>query len=253
MTGAARVAHAPPDGNTFLFGGAASQVYNQILYKKPIYDSLTDFTPVALMTEQSSVLVARKDLPANTLKEFTRYVKANKTASFGSAGVGSSTHLGCVLLNNAIGADVTHVPYRGAAPAIQDLIGGRIDYVCDIIQDALPQIEGGAVKPIAMLARTRSPLLPDLATASEQGLADFEAVSWYGLLLPKDAPASIVRKLHDAAAATLDTPSVHDRLRSLGVEIVSPERRSPDYLAGFIKGEFAKWAPPIKASGISVN
>jgi tripartite-type tricarboxylate transporter receptor subunit TctC len=104
-----------------------------------------------------------------------------------------------------------------------------------------------------MLARTRSPLLPDLATASEQGLADFEAVSWYGLLLPKDAPASIVRKLHEAAAATLDTPSVHDRLRSLGVEIVSPERRSPDYLAGFIKGEFAKWAPPIKASGISVN
>jgi tripartite-type tricarboxylate transporter receptor subunit TctC len=253
MTGASRVAHAASDGNVFLFGGSSSQVYNQILYKKPLYNSRTDFTPVALLTEQASVLIARKDLSANTLQELTRYVKDSKTASFGSAGVGSSTHLGCLLLNGAIGADVTHVPYRGAAPAMQDLIGGRIDYMCDLVPDAVAHIRAGAVKPIAMLARSRSPILPDLATADEQGLAGFEATSWYGLFLPKEAPAAIVQKLHDAAVAAVDTSSLRDRLRGLGVEIVAPERRSPDYLARFIGEELTKWAAPIRASGITVN
>ena len=253
MTGASRVAHAAADGNMFLFGGASSQVYNQFLYKKPLYNSRTDFAPVALLTEQASVLIARKDLPASTLAEFIRYLKDNKTASFGSAGVGSSTHLGCVLLNAAIGADVTHVPYRGAAPAMQDMIGGRIDYMCDLVPDAVAHVRAGDVKPIAMLARSRSPILPDLATADEQGLAGFEATSWYGLFLPKDAPAAMVQKLHDAAVAAVETPSLRDRLRGLGVEIVAPERRSSDYLAHFIGEEFAKWSTPIRASGIMVN
>ncbi len=139
MTGANRVAQATPDGYRVLFGGSGNLIFNQLLYKKPLFNSLTDFTPVSLLTEQSLVLIVRKDLPANSLQEFVRYVKANKTASFGSAGVGSSTHLGCVMLNLAMGADVTHVPYRGAVPAMQDLIGGRIDYYCDIIPTALSQ------------------------------------------------------------------------------------------------------------------
>jgi tripartite-type tricarboxylate transporter receptor subunit TctC len=253
MTGASRVAHAAPDGYTILFGGVSSQVYNQLLYKKPQYNSRTDFTPVALLTEQPSVLITRKDLPVGTLAEFARYIKTNRSATFGSAGVGSSTHMGCVLLNLAIGVDVTHVPYRGAAPAMQDLIGGRIDYMCDIVADAVPHVRAGDVKQIAMLARSRSSILPELATADEQGLSGFEASSWYGLFLPKDAPGMIVRKLNQATVSATETPSLRERLRGLGVEVVAADRRSADYLARFIGEEFVRWSAPVKASGITVN
>lgn len=249
MTGASRVANAAAEGYHVLFGGSGNLVYNQILYKKPLFNSLTDFTPVALLTEQSLVLIARKDLPADSLQEFIRYVKANTTASFGSAGAGSSTHLGCVMLNLAVGANVTHVPYRGIVSAHQDLIGGRIDYICDFILTALPQIQAGTVKAIATLSPSRSPMLPNVSTADEQGLANLDTANWYGLFLPKDASASIVLKLQHAAAAALDTPSFRDRLHSLGVEVVAPERRSPEYLARFLKDDIAKWMAPIKASG----
>jgi tripartite-type tricarboxylate transporter receptor subunit TctC len=224
-----------------------------ILYKKPLFSSVTDFTPVGLLTQQSLVLVARKNLPAGGLQEFIRHMKASKTASFGSAGVGSSTHLGCVMLNLAIGVDATHVPYRSTAAAMQDLIGGRIDYYCDIIQTAVPQVQTGAVKAIAILSPSRSPMLPDLPTADEQGLANLDTANWYGLFLPKGTPSSIVQKLHHTAVAALDTPSFRDRLHSLGVEVVAPERRSPEYLARFLKDDIAKWTAPIKASGITAE
>jgi len=253
MTGANRVANAPPDGYQVLFGGSGNLVFNQILYKKPLFNSVTDFTPVALLTEQSLVLMARKDLPGEGLQDFMRHVKASKTASFGSSGAGSSTHLGCVMLNLAIGADATHVPYRGNGPAMQDLIGGRIDYYCDLIQTALPQVQAGAVKAIAILSPTRSPMLPDLPTADEQGLANLDTTNWYGLFLPKGSPSSIVQKLHRAATAALDTPSFRDQLHSHGVAVVAPERRSPDYLGRFLKDDIAKWTVPIKASGIAVD
>jgi tripartite-type tricarboxylate transporter receptor subunit TctC len=250
MIGANRVAQAAPDGYQVLFIGSA-MTYSQILYAKPNFNSLIDFAPVAFLTKQSLVLTARKDLPADGLQEFIRSIKANKTANFGSAGVGSSTHLGCVMLNIAMGVDAAHVPYRGVALAMPDLIGGRIDYICNLIQDALPQIQGGNVKAIAMLSRSRSPILPDVPTADEQGLAGFDIVDWYGLFLPKGTPSTIVQKLHDTAVAALDTPSFRDRLQSLGVEVVAPERRSPKYLAGFLKDEIVKWTAPIKASGIT--
>jgi tripartite-type tricarboxylate transporter receptor subunit TctC len=253
MTGASRVAHAAPDGYQVLFGGSGNLVYNQILYQKPLFSSVTDFTPVGLLTEQSLVLIARKDLPAENLQGFMRYVKESKTASFGSAGAGSSSHLGCVMLNLAMGANVTHVPYRGVAPAMQDLIGGRIDYICDFIQTALPQLQAGAGKAIAILSPSRSPMLPDLRTADEQGLADVDTANWYGLFLPKGTPPSIVQKLHDTAVAALDTPSFRDRLHGLGVEAVAPDRRSPEYLARFLKDDIAKWTAPIKASGTTAD
>lgn len=251
-TGASRVAQAAPDGYRVLFIGSA-MTYSQLLYKKPPFDSVADFAPVALLTRQPLVLIARKDFPAGTLQEFMRHLKASKTASFGSAGAGSSSHLSCVMLNLAVGTEVTHVPYRGVAPAIQDMIGGRIDYVCNLIQDVIPHIKGGSAKAIANLSRSRSPMLPDLATADEQGFAGFDIADWYGLFLPKDTPPSIVRKLRDLAAAALDTPSFRDRLNALGVEVVSPEHRSPEYLASFLKEEIAKWSAPTKATGISVE
>lgn len=253
MTGANRVANAPPDGYQVLFGGSGNLVFNQILYKKPLFNSVTDFSPVALLTEQSLVLIARKDLPGEGLQDFMRHVKASKTASFGSSGAGSSTHLGCEMLNLAIGAAATHVPYRGSGPAIQDLMGGRIDYFCDIIVTAVPHVQAGNVKAIAILSPSRSPMLPDVRTADEQGLANLDTSNWYGLFLPKGTPSSIVQKLHDTALAALDTPSFHDRLSALGVNVVAPERRSPDYLARFLKDDIARWTAPIKASGITVD
>jgi tripartite-type tricarboxylate transporter receptor subunit TctC len=253
MTGANRVANASPDGYQVLFGGSGNLVFNQLLYKKPLFNSVVDFTPVALLTEQSLVLVARKDLPGDGLQDFMRHVKTSKSVSFGSSGSGSSTHLGCVMLNLAMGAEATHVPYRNNVAWMQDLMGGRIDYFCDIIVTAAPHVQAGSVKAIAILSPSRSPLLPDLRTADEQGLAKIDTANWYGLFLPKGSPSSIVQKLHDTAIAALDMPSFRDRLRGLGVEVVGPERRSPDYLARFLKDDIAKWAVPIKASGITVE
>src|SRR5262249_29480044 len=192
-----RVAHAAADGYTVLLGTVGTHAYNPALYKKLPYDPVTDFAPVGLIAEQPLVLIARKDYPANTLQEFIAYAKANAAKlQYGSAGAGSTTHLACALLNAAAGITVTHVPYRGAGPAMGDMIGGQIQYMCSNTPGALPQIQGGSVKGIALLARARSPLVPELATAHEQGLADFETMSWSGLFLPKGTPAPIVSTLN---------------------------------------------------------
>src|ERR1700704_3747714 len=162
MAGGQRVATAAPDGYTFLVGNTGTHAYNQSLYKKPLYNAATEFQPVGLMTESPRILIARKDLPVNNLQEFVAYVKANHTKmQFGSAGVGSGTHLPCVLLNMAMGVEVTHVPYRGAGPVMQDLIGGRIDYMCDTIQTGAAQAKAGTVKGITVMAPKRVPIIAD--------------------------------------------------------------------------------------------
>jgi tripartite-type tricarboxylate transporter receptor subunit TctC len=252
MTGSKRVVDAQPDGYVMGIGTVGTHAQGQTLYKRPLYNSQTDFTPVALLAQVPIVLTARKDLPVKDFKEFVAYAKANQTKmQFGSAGAGSATHLGCVLLNYMIGVNITHVPYRGTGPAMQDLIGGRIDYQCLDTPVAIPQIESGTVKAIAIFTRTRSPSLPELASAHEQGLTDFEASNWIGLFLPKDTPLDIVARFHAAAVATMDTPSIQERLRTLGAVVVTPGRRSPGYLQKFVVGEIEKWAAPIKASGVS--
>ena len=175
--GSARVAKAPPDGYQFVLGNVGTHAVTQTLFKTPPYSAATDFAPVALIADLSLVLVARKDLPAGNLPEFIAYAKANQAKmQFGSAGAGSATHLGCVLLNAAIGIDVTHIPYRGGAPAMQDLIAGRIDYLCIDTPIVIPQIESGALKAIAILTRGRSSSLPALASAHEQGLSQFRSL-----------------------------------------------------------------------------
>src|ERR1700730_2071163 len=154
MNGADRVAKAAPNGYTFLQGTVGTQAQNQTLFKKPAYNSTTDFAPVTLILEAPLVLIARKDLPAKDMKEFVAYAKANQDKmQFASAGTGSAIHLGCALMNMVAGLDIVHVPYRGANPAMQDLMSGRVDYLCDIITTAKPQIDGGAVKAIAILAK----------------------------------------------------------------------------------------------------
>jgi tripartite-type tricarboxylate transporter receptor subunit TctC len=254
MAGSQRVAKSPPDGYTFLIGNTGTHAYNQTLYKKPLYNASEDFTPVGLMTESPRILLVRKDLPVNNLQEFIAYVKANKDKmQFGSAGVGSGTHLPCVLLNMAMGVEVTHVPYRGAGPVMQDLIGGRIDYMCDTIQTGAAQANQGMVKGIAVMAPKRVSIIPGLATTTEQGLPGVEATVWNGFFLPKGTPDPIVRKLNKAMSDTVDNPNIRKRLEDFGLDILPPEQRTPEYLAKYLPQEVERWGKVIKAAGISVD
>src|SRR5215212_1685151 len=214
----------------------------------------TDFQPVGLIAEVPLILITRKDFPATSFEEFIAYSRANQDKmTYGSAGAGSATHLGCVLLDTAMGTKIQHAPYRGTGPAMQDLQGGRIDFLCEIVTTALPQIQAGAVKAIATLTRERSPVLPDLPTAHERSLANFEAYTWNAFFLPKGTPEPIVRKLHQATLQAMEIPAVRDRLQGLGAMLVTPDRRSPDYLARFVESEISKWAEPIRSSGVSVE
>ena len=252
MIGAARVAKAAPDGYQMLLGTSGTQATNQSIYAKPLYDAATDFTPVGLIFEVPQVLLVKKDLPVNNLKEFAAYAKTNQsTMQFGSSGAGGTGHLGCLLLNTKLGIDVTHVPYRGGGPAMQDLVAGRIDYQCALANLAMPQIEGKNVKAIAVLTPERSPLMPNIPSLGEQGLPDFDASAWNVIVLPKDTPRDIADKLHKATFDALDTPAVRDRLAQMGATVVSKERRSPAYLQKWTETEIAKWAATVKAAGIT--
>jgi tripartite-type tricarboxylate transporter receptor subunit TctC len=254
MTGSARVAQSTPDGYTFGLGTVGTHAQGQTLYKKPLYNAATDFAPVALIARVPIVLITRKDLPVADFKEFVTYAKANQSSmQYGSAGAGSATHLGCVLLNYVIGVNITHVPYRGTGPAMQDLQGGRIDYLCEIITTAKPQIDGGSVKGIAIFDKQRSPALPNLPTAAEQGTQNLLAYTWNAIFLPKGTPEAIVKKLNGATIEAMKTPWVRERLEGLGAQIVAEEEATPQFLGDYVKSEIEKWAVPIKASGVSVD
>src|SRR5215211_1449370 len=254
MTGVARVAKAPPDGYQFVLGGVDTFAQNQTLYKRPLYHALTDFMPVVLAVDQPLLLLARNELPVHDLREFIAYAKANQAKmQYGSAGVGSGSHLACARMNSAMGIDTTHVPYRGSAPAMQDLIAGRIDYLCALAAAAMPQIGSNTMRPIAIMTRERSPLFAEIPSAHEQGLTDFDAYFWSGFFLPAGSPAPVVQRLHDATVATLDTAAVQERLKQVGVSVVPPERRSPEYLKRFLADEIEKWAATIKTSGVSLD
>ena len=252
MTGATRVARAAPDGYQFAIGNAGTHAINQKLYKNPLYNAATDFAPVGLIAEIPHVLLARKDLPAGNLPEFIAYAKANQTRmQYGSPGAGSVNHLACALLNLSAGIDVTHIPYRGAI--MPDLIAGRIDYWCPTSTVAIPQITSQTVNALAILTLNRSPVLPALASANEQGVTNFAAGTWNAFFLPKGTPAAIVQKLNAATVKAIETPSVQQRLKDIGATVVETERRSPEYLQKFVESEIEKWAVPIKASGLSMD
>jgi tripartite-type tricarboxylate transporter receptor subunit TctC len=251
MLGSNRVAKAAPDGYQFVLGGTF-MVLNQALYKKPLYNAATDFAPVALVVEQPVVLIARKDFPANDLSEFIAYARTNQAKmQYGSGGVGSMPHLACELLNMAIGINTTHVPYRGGGSMVPDLIAGRIDYSCSLTALAIPQIESKTVKAIAIFSKSRLPILPNLASAHEQGLSNFEINPWYAFFLPKGTPMPIAQKLREAIIATTATPAVQEKLKELGYVLVAPERRSTEYLGKFVESEVEKWAAVIKAANIT--
>jgi len=254
QSGSRRVADANPDGYTIVLGTVGTHAQGQTLYKRPLYNAVTDFTPIALLAEVPIALIVRKDLPANSFTEFVTYAKANHAKmQYGSAGAGAASHLACVLLNYVLDTNIAHVPYRGTGPATQDLVAGRIDLMCQAITAAKAQIDGGTVKALALLDAVRSPALPNVPTALEQGTKGLEAYTWNALFLPNKAPAEVVKKLNDAALQAMKTPAVRERLGSLGAQIATADRATPEYLASFVKSETEKWAGPIKASGVIIE
>ena len=251
MTGSNRVVRSAPDGYVFGMATAGIHAYNQTLYRKPLYDAAADFVPIGIVGESFFTLLVRKDFPASTLTEFVAYAKANDTKmQFGSAGPGSATHITCVLLNSAMGTNVAYVPYRSTTQAMQDLMAGRIDFLCDAGSTAVPLIKGGAVKALANLGPRRVPMLPELTTAKEQGLAGVSVYGWNAFFYPKGTLDPIVRALNKAAGAMLDRQDVRERLDNIGILVPARENRSPEYLGKFVPSEIETWAAPIKASGV---
>jgi tripartite-type tricarboxylate transporter receptor subunit TctC len=254
MTGTARAAKAPPDGYTVLLSGSAIMTQIPNFRKHMPYDSVADFEHVALFADSARVLIARKDFPANNFKEFVAYAKSHQsTLRYGSAGAGSGSHTCALLLDGAMGTKITHVPYRGAGPAMQDLISGRIDYMAEQISTATPQIKAGTVKAFATLGLDRGPGLDDLPTGEELGLKGLDCGAWSGFDVPKGTPQAIVRKLAKATNQALENPTLVERFRNIGVVVPAANRRSPEYFTTFVKTEIERWKAPIKASGVSLD
>ena len=254
MTGAKRVADARPDGYTIGIGTVGTHAQGQTLYKRPLYNSQTDFQPVALLAQVPILLTVRKDLPAKDLKEFVAYAKENQgKMQFGSAGAGSATHLGCVLLNYLMGTNIVHIPFKGTGPAMAELQSGRIDFMCEISSTAKAHVDAGSIRALTIMNATRSPALPNLATSTEQGMKELVAYTWNAIFMPKGAPPDILAKLNKTAVDAINTPAVREKLAGLGAEIATGNQTTPEYLAKLVKDETEKWAVPIKASGVSVE
>jgi tripartite-type tricarboxylate transporter receptor subunit TctC len=254
MTGSKRVADARPDGYTIGIGTVGTHAQGQTLYKRPLYNSQTDFQPVALLAQVPILLTVRKDLPAKDLQEFVAYAKANQgKMQFGSAGAGSATHLGCVLLNYLMGTNIVHIPFKGTGPAMAELQSGRIDFMCEISSTAKAHVDAGSIRALTIMNMTRSPALPNLATSTEQGMKELVAYTWNAIFMPKGTPKEIVDRLNKAAVDAINSPGVKDKLGGLGAEIATGNQTTPEYLAKLVKDETEKWAVPIKASGVSVE
>ncbi len=252
MTGATRIARADPDGYQLLFGGESPNAQVQLMHLKPPYDAARDFAPVALVSEQPLILTVRNGIPAGDLRAFIAYAKANQSKmQYGSPGTGSGSHLTCALFNAALQISVTHVPYRGLAPAMQDLLAGRIDYLCPTITTAMPQLEAHKIQAPAVLGAKRSAAFPDIPTAQEQGIKGFDANSWNAIFMPKATPTPIVAKLNGAVIAAMGRPEVQARLKQLGASLPLPAERSPQYLQSLVEREIKTWGAAIKAAGIT--
>jgi tripartite-type tricarboxylate transporter receptor subunit TctC len=250
--GTGRVARAAPDGYTLGIGNWSTHVGNGAVYALP-YDVLSDFEPVALHQIFYLIIVAKKALPANNLKELIAWLKANPDkASLGTPGVGGQGHLAGILFQNITGTRFQHVPYRSVSLAMQDLIAGQIDLIF-ADSSAVAPVQAGSVKAFAVTAGHRLPSLPDIPTAEEAGLAGFSLANWNGIFAPKGTPKDIIGRLNSAVTSTLADPSVIQKLTDLGSEIPPREQRTPEAVAALQKAEIEKWWPIIKAAGIKVE
>jgi len=251
--GAAKVAGSPPDGYSILLTHI-SHVANVAFYQNLRYDPVKDFEPIGLVAESPMAFVARKDFPARDFKEFVAHLKANKEKmTYGFAGIGSASHLCSLLFFHAIDTTVNGAPYKGTAPALNDLMGGHLDFMCDQTLNILQPSMIGLIKAYAATPPQRLGVAPDLPTIAESGLPDFQMVVWYAMYAPKGTPAAVVEKLSAALQKSLDDPDVKDRLARSGAETVAPERARPDVLRAYLKSEIDKWVPIIKKAGVQAQ
>jgi tripartite-type tricarboxylate transporter receptor subunit TctC len=251
--GVGRVARAAPDGYTLSIGHWSTHVVNGAVYPLA-YDVLKDFEPISLIATNSYLIVAKNAVPANDLKGFIAWLKANPDkASEGTAGAGSPQHVSGVFFQNATGTRFQFVPYRGAAPAMQALVAGDIDMIIDDPTSSLPQVRAGRIKAFAVTARSRLAAAPDIPTVDEAGLPGFYFSRWHALWAPKATPKDVIAKLNAAVVSALADPLVHSRLADLGQEIFPREQQTPEALGAYHKAEIEKWWPVIKAAGIKVE
>ncbi len=244
------VAKANPDGYTVFIhhNGMATATG---LYRKLPFNPLTDFDYIGQVADVPMTLLARKDFPANNLREFNAYVRANKDKmNLANAGLGAVSHLCGMLLQQALGVELTTVPFQGTAPAMTALLGGQVDILCDQTTQTIPQIKAGKVKFYGVTTKHRIQALPDAPTLSEQGLTDFEIVVWHGIYVPKGTPPEVINKLNEALRAALRDPVVAARFAELGAQIVPESKQTPAGLRDWLKSEIEKWQPVIRKAGV---
>ncbi len=247
--GLGKLMNTAPDGYTIGFGTIGTHVANAALFKKLPYDPLTGFEPIGLAGTAPLLLVAKAGLPVGNLKEFIAYAEAHKAdMTYGSAGVGSISHYACVVLLSALKLNVTHVPYRGVAPAMNDLMGGHIDFMCDQTTTALPQIAGGKIKALAVLSDQPLPQLPGVATAASQG-HDVNIRSWNALFAPKGTPQPVMARLNQALRAAVADPALVKQMNAVGVDLPSPDALQPATVTALIARGLEKDVPALKARG----
>jgi tripartite-type tricarboxylate transporter receptor subunit TctC len=245
------VAHATPDGYTLLMGNNSILATNEALYKKITYSPQKDFVPITLIGTQANILVVNADVPAHSLKELIALAKAQPgKLNFASSGFGAAAHLAGELFRAEAHIDIVHVPYKGAAPALQDVIGGRDQMMFATAASVIGHIKGGKVRALAVTTLKRTQVLPDVPTMDEAGLKGFDASTWHGLVAPAGTPPQVIAALHDAAIKALADPGVQASLGRLGVDIVGD---TPQEFDAYIKAEIPKWTAIVKASGATLE
>jgi tripartite-type tricarboxylate transporter receptor subunit TctC len=248
--GVEKAARAKPDGYTLLLMHIGIST-SPSLYRNLRYDPQKDLEPIGLITDVPMTFISKKDFPPKDMKELVSYVKANKDkVTYANAGIGAASHLCGMLFMSAIQADVTTVPYKGTGPAMTDLIGGQVDFMCDQTTNTTPQIKGGKVKGYSVTTKTRVKSLPELPTVEESGLKGFEVAVWHGMWAPAGTPAPAIAKLNAALKTALKDPNVVSKFAELGTEPVAESRANPEVLRAFLKSEIEKWSPIIKKAGV---
>jgi tripartite-type tricarboxylate transporter receptor subunit TctC len=252
-TGALRVARGDKDGHQILMGPMSTMTFSPSLYPNVGFDPLNSLDPVGIVASAPIMLVAAKNVPATTMAEFRAHAaSAGANLKNGHAGVGSTSHLACLLLNREFKIDPVTVPYRGTGPAINDLLTGQINYICDQVTSLMGQVQAGTITPIAMLAPTRSPVLPNVPTAAEAGVPGVDMLVWNAVFAPKGTPKEVIARLNEAIVKGLDSPAARERFRMLGAEAPPPEMRSPEALGRMHAADLAKWGALIKAADVRV-
>lgn len=252
--GLSKFTKALPDGYTIAFGTIGTHVANVALYKKLPYDPVSDFQPIGLAGTASTLLVTKASLPVTNLEQFVAYTQTHRaTMTFGSAGIGSISHFSCALLLSSLKLNVTHVPYRGVAPAMNDLIGGHTDFMCDQTTTALPQIAGGTIKAIAILSNQPVAQLPDVPTAASAGYGDVNVRAWNALFAPKQTPADIMTRLTHALRSALSDANLRKQMTAVGVELPQPDQLDPIDVSKLIADGIKTDVPLIKQRGETLD